>query len=828
MRRLFVFLTAIFTILTATAEEEYPIILDQSSVRKMTNLGLDNANIDPIRKDLSRNACARVKIRFANMSRAEVDALRIQFRSNTDLARQEVGYYDNILILEMTAKPTTRFYVQSDTYGQSNEVSLNLEGNCVYEMEARLNLAFSIVVNSNVEGAEVYIDNIFMSRTDANHKATISGIFIGSHTLKLVYGGVNYEQQINVNKSSIQFNQNVNIAAAEPQFVVFIVEPKSAVVTINNQPYSLDDGAMQTVLDAGTYNYTVTAAGYHSQSGTFMVAGDKVEKRLNLTADSAMVTLTAPDNAEIWINGVKKGTATWRGTLNSGTYIFEARKEGYKSSRLSQKITSTTATQSYTLPAPTPIYGSLVVSGTPIAADVTLDGKPVGTMPLKMSNILVGNHTIKISKAGYADNTQTITISEGKATTITATLTKQQISAPTSGTYKIGDLVTIDGVQGIVFQVRPVVKLVSVKETKAKWADSENTTGATDMEDGRVNMEKIISIPDWQTKFPAFKWCADYGSGWYLPAFKELKTLDSQRYSVNSTLSANNMARLTVNDFGWLYMWSSTERGDSGAYPGFCSENGPAYNKKCSFAVRAVYVLDGGSSTSTSGSSTIAGFDMAYVKGGTFTMGATAEQGSDAYDWEKPTHSVTVSDFYIGKYEVTQAQWKAVMGSNPSRWKGDNLPVENVSWNDIQEFIQKLNAQTGKKFRLPTEAEWEYAARGGNQSKGYKYSGSNSIGDVAWYYDNSSSKTHPVGQKTPNELGIYDMSGNVWEWCGDWYGSYSSSSQTNPTGPSSGSFRVLRGGSWSYIAGSCRVSRRSYDPDYRSDNYGFRLACLSE
>ena len=210
-------------------------------------------------------------------------------------------------------------------------------------------------------------------------------------------------------------------------------------------------------------------------------------------------------------------------------------------------------------------------------------------------------------------------------------------------------------------------------------------------------------------------------------------------------------------------------------------------------------------------------------------MGATAEQGSDAESDEKPTHSVTVSDFYIGKYEVTQAQWKAVMGSNPSDFKGDNLPVENVSWNDIQEFITKLNAQTGKKFRLPTEAEWEYAARGGNQSKGYKYSGSDSIDEVAWYGDNSSSTTHPVGQKSPNELGIYDMSGNVFEWCQDWYGSYSSEAQTNPTGPSSGSYRVLRGGSWYYYARNCRVSRRDSNfPDYRGSICGFRLVCLPE
>ena len=217
--------------------------------------------------------------------------------------------------------------------------------------------------------------------------------------------------------------------------------------------------------------------------------------------------------------------------------------------------------------------------------------------------------------------------------------------------------------------------------------------------------------------------------------------------------------------------------------------------------------------------------EMVYVEGGTFTMGATSEQGSDAYSDEKPAHSVTLSGYYIGKYEVTQKLWKAVMGSNPSRFKGDNLPVERVSWNDVQEFLRKLNAMTGKNYRLPTEAEWEFAARGGNSSRGYKYSGSNSLGSVAWYYDNSGDRTHAVGTKSPNELGIYDMSGNVLEWCQDWYGSYSSSSQRNPKGPNSGSSRVLRGGSWFYSARYCRVSRRNcYTPGSRYYDLGFRLA----
>ena len=167
------------------------------------------------------------------------------------------------------------------------------------------------------------------------------------------------------------------------------------------------------------------------------------------------------------------------------------------------------------------------------------------------------------------------------------------------------------------------------------------------------------------------------------------------------------------------------------------------------------------------------------------------------------------------------------MGSNPSNWKGDNLPVERVSWNDAQEFITKLNQKTGAKFRLPTEAEWEYAARGGNKCNGYKYSGSNSIDNVAWYTSNSGSKTHQVGTKSPNELGIYDMSGNVWEWCQDWYVSYSSGSQTNPRGASSGSIRVIRGGGWGNIARECRVSvRLSNPPGYGDGNGGFRLVLV--
>ncbi len=225
-------------------------------------------------------------------------------------------------------------------------------------------------------------------------------------------------------------------------------------------------------------------------------------------------------------------------------------------------------------------------------------------------------------------------------------------------------------------------------------------------------------------------------------------------------------------------------------------------------------------------------FTMVYVDPGTFQMGSTMS----FFPEEKPIHSVTISKgYYIGETEVTQALWKAVTGNSPTKsgdqWSttyglGDNYPAYYISYEDVQSFITKLNSLTGAQFRMPTEAEWEFAACGGNKSKGYVYSGSDTVGDVAWYNDNSGSKTHIVKTKAANELGIYDMSGNVWEWCSDWYGSYSSSSVTDPTGPASGSLRVGRGSSWQTGAASCRpVYRGSYKPTVRNSILGVRLAC---
>lgn len=250
--------------------------------------------------------------------------------------------------------------------------------------------------------------------------------------------------------------------------------------------------------------------------------------------------------------------------------------------------------------------------------------------------------------------------------------------------------------------------------------------------------------------------------------------------------------------------------------------------------------------------------EMIWVAGGSFDMGSNS---SDAYSNEQPVHRVTLDGYWIGKYEVTQAQYKTIMGANPSMWKGDTFPVEKVNWNDCREFIREINSRTGSlgiTFSLPTEAQWEYAARGGAKSRGYKYSGSDDLDDVAWYISNSGDKylsnsimeglakaskweeyrakrdeshckTHIVGQKQFNELGLYDMSGNVWEWCADWYDSkyYSKSPKRNPENSTLASVRVLRGGSWFSHSRHCRSAYRyGYGPDGRGRRSGFRLVAV--
>ena len=405
----------------------------------------------------------------------------------------------------------------------------------------------------------------------------------------------------------------------------------------------------------------------------------------------------------------------------------------------------------------------------------------------------------------------------------------------------------------------------SPEEYGGYYVWGETTTKTEYTEDNSLTYGKQMNDISGNSQYDAAR--ANWGGDWRMPTYNELNELSTNCTWTWTTYNGVNGYNVEGPNGNSIFLPAAGLRGGSsllfaGSCGGYwssmpyedyddysCDLHFDSYNHNMYFNDRydsqSVRPVFGGNFTgpeeqpedpetpSANPSFTVNGvsFTMIAVEGGTFKMGAqSSDYGGDNYDTvayskESPVHDVTLSSYYIGETEVTQELWEAVMGSTPYYSSYPQRPVERVSWNDCQEFITKLNELTGENFRLPTEAEWEYAARGGNKSQGYKYSGSNTIGDVAWYDDNSSSTAHYVKTKQANELGIYDMSGNVFEWCQDWYGSYSSGSQTNPIGPSSGSSRVSRGGSWNIIASDCRVSYRNYY--YPDDTYyglGLRLS----
>ncbi|MCK9302593.1 MAG: SUMF1/EgtB/PvdO family nonheme iron enzyme [Bacteroidales bacterium] len=493
-----------------------------------------------------------------------------------------------------------------------------------------------------------------------------------------------------------------------------------------------------------------------------------------------------------------------------------------------EEIQSSLETTVYKTIKLSPAFGTLVITSTPEnGAQVVIDGTPVGKTPYTNNKIASGTHQVQVIKEMFqASVTQSVTVKDGETENVTINM-QPNFAEPVFKVDNNAEIWINDEMKGkgswsgrlMTGNYLIETRLPSYRAAKKSinFVAGDKKEIILDPPTPIYGKLDISTTPSGATIFLNDK---EYGKTPKIDA----KVLIGE-YSIRLSKSGYEEKEKTIKvEEGQMIIVSETleKIKQSAIVNATSSGNANTTNVK----------IDEVTSVKTF---TVNGvtFDMMPVQGGTFTMGCTSEQGSDCCGSEKPSHRVTVSSFYIGKYEVTQKLWEAVMGNNPSGFKGGNLPVEKVSWNDCQEFIRKLNSKTGKTFRLPTEAEWEYAARGGNKSNGYKYSGSNTLRDVAWFgqwngntYDNGNSgeKTHSVGSKSPNELGIYDMSGNVYEWCQDWYGDYSSGSQTNPTGPSSGSSRVLRGGSWFNYARYCRVSNRNYDyPDCRYFNDGFRL-----
>ena len=445
---------------------------------------------------------------------------------------------------------------------------------------------------------------------------------------------------------------------------------------------------------------------------------------------------------------------------------------------------------------------------------VTVDGTPREVVDGEVSVYLpMGRHTYSVTAPGYATQEGTVDLADNTPTQqvrLTSTRATLRVECPTAGAEVVvggqrrGTVPWSGSLDAANYKVevrldgyRPQQQSVTLSEKESRtltFPALQQIVGSLNVNYRPLGSEVLVDGRRLGTSPNIFR---DIPVGSHRV---EIRKEGYQPFTQSVTITENKQTDLT----GSLTAITTASSGNAGS----------SVNSGLSGQSRETFTVNGVS------------FTMIRVDGGTFKMGATKAQDSDAYDDESPVHEVTLSTYMMGETEVTQALWQAVMGSNPSKFTGDpSRPVERVSWNDCQEFLKKLNALTGKAFRLPTEAEWEYAARGGSKSRKTKYSGGSDIGSVAWYTDNSGSKTHPVKGKVSNELGIYDMSGNVYEWCSDLYGMYSSSSQTNPKGASSGSYRVLRGGGWYCSARRCRSTNRiSYTPGYSNSNLGLRLA----
>ena len=729
---------------------------------------------------------ALIKISTENIN--EQERQRLVFSGNREtqiLKRPKTGQ----MWIYLSAEAATFIDIKHPDYGTYKyRLPERLCDYCVYEMVLQYvnnqpELGF-LAVSSEPTDADIYIDGKHYGKTNN----VVTDLVVGSHQLKLEKEGyVTLTKTIVTTKGeTLKLNETLQAVSSQKVHLIVMADQENATIYIDDEPlgtkeaskllmqgtshtwmikcnmYHTETGSLtlneRTVIDkklrpnfgylnisttpeqgakvfvdeeyvgqspvttdklkSGSHTVRVMKDMYKMTEKSFTVTdGQTTKATLNMSANFVNVTINTDSQSDIYVDDEYKGKGQWTGRLSDGSHIFEARKANHRDSKKSLDL-FLGETKTINIDAPKPINGEIEINSSPMGATIYIDGKHYGETPNYISDILIGEHELKLTKQGCAEVKKTIIIKEGETLSVNEKLqTGKEISVSTD---QSGDKIYVDG--------------------------------------SYVGISPITST-------------LTYGS-------HEIKA-ERNGKTVSKTI---NVAQ---------------SGGDSGVKLTFGNQT---------ITVNGVY------------------FTMIAVEGGTFQMGATSEQGSYADNDEKPVHSVTLSDYYIGETEVTQELWTAVMGENPSSFKGNNKPVERVSWNDCQEFIKKLNQLTGKNFRLPTEAEWEYAARGGNKSLDYKYSGSDIVGVVAWYDGNSGSRTHDVKTKQANKLGIYDMSGNVYEWCQDWYGSYSSSSQTNPTGPSSGSSRVLRGGGWDFNARSCRVSYRNYgSPDPGNSNCGFRL-----
>ena len=782
---------------------------------------LDNAETDAYFeevKDVNGYKCALIKVLLNNIP---VNKIKFELKGGAEIVRATPKPPGELWVY--LSPQTEHCRIITEGYGNINYYEFPtgpLKSTKTYIMDLRTDIKLKLVeekinpeyvklkISPEDKGVEVWIDGIKKGFTPLNSSLQLMP---GKHKIKLIKN-LYHDLDTNINVVfNVENNFNFNL---KPKFgklkINSINEITECQVLLNEEERCTIIPCTIDKIRSGTQHLVIKKDLYADFNENFEMTDGAFKIIENLTLKPIYATInlrTNPSNAAIYIN---KNNVSNKGELknykvNSGNYFIEAKLKNYKDFQKNiilkeqENFTETIQLE--------PQVGELNIETTPEDCDIYLNGvKQNRLTPAVLRNIQVGSYQLELKKEGFTSIKKQIEIKDGETTKIfeklIAGITIPIITEPSNASIEI---------DGIYLGISPISykfiigKNYNIKITKENYKPINETIFITE----NINKLPVYNLEKLEKILPIITEPTN--------ATIEIdgKYIGISHISYKFTIGKTYNLKITKENYKPI---NETI---------FITENVnklPVYNLEKDIVLPKI--------------------EMVFVQGGTFTMGCSDEQGNECDDREKPAHQVTLSDYYIGKYEVTQGFWKKVMGSNPSYFKncGDDCPVENVSWDDCQEFISKLNQLTGKRFRLPTEAEWEYAARGGSKaSYQTKYAGSNAFGEVAWYRDNSDVNysggieiegrkkgTHIVGTKKPNALGIYDMSGNVWEWCNDWFGDYSSGGITNPKGAATGSYRVFRGGSWPYFGFHDRVSYRGYIiPGYSNFSYGIRLVFSS-
>lgn len=446
MKRLFILLFAICTTAMATAQIEQAIIIDKATFKAVNSGVLTGVNIDPIGVDSSRRPCARIKMKVNRMTREEIDGLSMRIRTNNECIKCKTADYDNGLIIEMTAKNESRFYLHHDKFGDSNEVELNLEANKEYYIEASLNQQFSITVASNVADADVYVDNQFRGRTNSDGYLTVEGLLAGEHALKLIYSGVDYNQTILISSTNIFFRQDIDLKSTSSQYLVIKTTPKNALVEINGEVVENSTNGASKILKPGAFTYTVTAQNYHPKSGTGVMRGEKITIDVELAPAFGHLAISADSDlsgAQVYVNNSQRGTLPLSKNiiLKSGTHSVRIVKSMYKPFEQSVKITDgniTTITA-----ALEPNFAQVTLNadkGVELWVDNTKVG--VGTWSGKLE---IGDHIVECRKASHEPSSQTLSITGPNNVVRNFDPLKPIYGTLNISSNPIGATITIDG-----------------------------------------------------------------------------------------------------------------------------------------------------------------------------------------------------------------------------------------------------------------------------------------------------------------------------------------------------------------------------------------------